>query len=90
MLLAVQVCDSTFYHLKIKMLMKINPHDYSPGMSKYGGYCVLNKNDITAAIKKAFKVAGFRECLSQNWSQISWTRISLIFLESDLEKKKIT
>lgn len=46
--------------------MKINPHDYSPGMSKYGGYCVLNKNDITAAIKKAFKVAGFRECLSQN------------------------
>lgn len=40
--------------------MKINFHDYSPGMIKCSGYCVLKKNDINAAIKKAYKVARFR------------------------------
>ena len=40
--------------------MKINLPDYSSGMSKCGGCCVLNNNDINAAIKKAFKIARFR------------------------------
>lgn len=40
--------------------MKINRHNCSPGISKCGGYCVLNINDINAAIKKAFKVAKFQ------------------------------
>lgn len=44
--------------------MKINFYDYFLGMSKYGGYCVFNKNDIIVVIKKVFKVVGFRECFS--------------------------
>lgn len=34
------------------MAMKINFHDYSPGMIKCSGYYVLKKKDINAAIKK--------------------------------------
>lgn len=58
MLLTAQVFY--FYHLKIKMTIKINLRDYFPGISKCGGYCVLIKNDINADIKKALQVAGFR------------------------------
>lgn len=61
LLLTAQVCDSTLIlSLKIKMAMKINLQDYSPGMSECGSYCALNKKDVSAAIKKALEVARFR------------------------------